>query len=321
MWAGPAFHIVLTAIELDLFATLVDQPLTVTELRDRLQTDARGTEILLKALVALKYLRQRGDRYANTPLTHKWLTDAGSINLSAYYQFWGAMMTHFMPQLTESIRRGEPPVNLYEWLETQPDVSRHFQAGLIALTRYVQADVVKALTLPATVQRLIDLGGGHATYSIALCQKYPQLTATVFDGAQALTVGRESIAAAGLTDRVSTRTGDFLNDALGAGYDVALLFNIMHGFSPAENLALFRKVRSALNPGGQVIVLEQLPGVAPLPLLNTTVQILSVSFFTLLGGQVYTYEDILGWLREAGFAEIRRKNVLQAGSALISGTI
>jgi hypothetical protein len=40
----------------------------------------------------------------------------------------------------------------------------------------------------------------------------------------------------------------------------------------------------------------------------------------MLGGQVYIYQDISGWLREAGFSNIQRKNILRAGNALMSGT-
>jgi len=120
-----------------------------------------------------------------------------------------------------------------------------------------------------------------------------------------------------MTKRIMTQAGNFVTDDLGIGYDVALLFNIIHGFTPAENLKLFRKIKATLNPGGQLIILEQLAGAVPLPLMNTVVQILSVSFFHLLEGQVYTFEEISGWLHGAGFSNIRRKNILKAGSTLI----
>jgi hypothetical protein len=60
---------------------------------------------------------------------------------------------------------------VYQWLEEQPEVSRYFQEGMVAITRWIKADVVKQLTLPDKAQRLLDIGGGHALYSIALCQK------------------------------------------------------------------------------------------------------------------------------------------------------
>lgn len=319
MWAGPAFYIVLAAIRLNLFEALKSQQLTATELSQQIQTDLRATQILLDALVSLKYLKQKNGRYGLSAMTRKWLTDDGDINFSAYFQFWGAMMEQFMPRLEESLRSGQPPVNLYEWLEEQPEVSRYFQEGMIALTRYVKDDIVKQVSLPPNARRLLDIGGGHAMYSIALCQQYPQLSAVVVDGAQPLIVGRESIAAAGMAGRITTQAGNFVTDDLGAGYDVALLFNIVHGFTPAGNLELFRKIKAALNPGGQLIVLEQLAGAVPLPLMDTVVQILSVSFFHALGGQVYTYQNISDWLREVGFSDIRCKNILKAGSALIRG--
>jgi SAM-dependent methyltransferase len=320
MWGGPAFQVVLAAIRLNLFGALNLQPLTTADLSRHLQADPRATQLLLDALASLKYVKGRNGHYDLTAMTRKWLTDDGAINFSAYFQFWGAMMEHFMPRLEESLRTGQPPVYLYEWLEDQPGVSRYFQEGMMAITRYVKDDVVKGLPLPPNARRLLDIGGGHAMYSIALCQTYPQLLAVVFDGAQALSVGLESIADEGMADRVTVQEGDLLTDDLGTGYDVALVFNIVHGLTPEANLDLFRKIKASLNPGGQLVILEQLTGVAPLPLMDTVVHILSVSFFHVLGGQVYTFEDISGWLREAGFRDIRRKNILKVGGALINGT-
>lgn len=321
MWGGPTFQIVLTAIRLNLFEILKTELLTAAELSKQLQTDPRATQILLNTLVSLKYIKQQNGRYGLTAMTRKWLTDDGPINFSAYFQFWGAMMKHFMPRLEESLYNGEPPVNLYEWIEEQPEVSRHFQEGMIAITRWVKDDVVKRLSLAPNARRLLDIGGGHAMYSVALCQKYPKLSAVVFDGVQALTVGQESIIAEGMAERVTVQVGNFLSDDLGTGYDVALLFNIVHGFTPEANIELFRRIKATLNPGGQLVILEQLPGVAPLPLMDTVVQILSISFFHLLEGQVYTDQEISGWLRQAGFSNIRRKNILKAGSALITAEI
>lgn len=321
MWGGPAFQIVLAAIRLTLFETLKGQPLTAAEVSQQLQTDPRATQILLDTLVSLKYLNQKDGRYGLTTMSRKWLTDDGEINFSAYFLFWGAMMEHFMPHLAMSIRSGQPPVNVYQWLEDQPEVSRYFQEGMVAITRWIKDDVIKRLILPANTRRLLDIGGGHAMYSIALCQKRPQLSAVIFDGEQALTVGRAQIKAEGMTERVTTQVGNFLTDDLGTGYDVVLLFNIIHGFTQETNLELFRKIKTALNPGGRLIILEQLPGVAPLPLMDSVVQILSMSFFHLLGGQIYTFEEISGWLHEAGFSDIGRKNILKAGSALISGAV
>jgi 2-polyprenyl-3-methyl-5-hydroxy-6-metoxy-1,4-benzoquinol methylase len=320
IWSGPAFYTILSAIRLGLFASLQRQPATPGEVAARLQIDPRGAAILLETLRGLHYVQRQGERFANSAMTTKWLTDAGEINLSAYFQYWGVAMERLLPTMTESLRTGQPPVNLYEWLEDEPEASRFFQEGMIALTRYALPDVLRALDLPPGATQLLDVGGGHAFYSIGLCQKYPGLKATILDGAQALVTGQETIAKAGLTERITTRAGNFLADDLGSGYDAILLFNIVHGLTPASNLDLLRKCAGALKPGGRVYVLEQIAGSAPLPLMNTGVQLLSISFYHLLGGQVYALEEMQGWFTTAGLTDLRRKNITKAGSAILAGT-
>lgn len=51
MWSGPAFRTVLAGIRLDLFQTLNEQPATVEQLAQHLNTDVCGTRILLETLV------------------------------------------------------------------------------------------------------------------------------------------------------------------------------------------------------------------------------------------------------------------------------
>ncbi|HLV35669.1 MAG TPA: methyltransferase [Spirillospora sp.] len=318
LWGGPAFRIVLAAIRLNIFETLTANPLTANDLAQRLNLDLRGARILLDTLTALGYLKEEGDQFANSAMTHKWLTDSGDINFSPYFRFWGDVLEKLWPWLEESFRSGQPPVHLYQWIEGQPETSRHFQEGMIAIARYVGVSVARALPLPPDARRVLDIGGGHAAYSIALCRQHPQLTAVVFDSPQALVTGQRLIVAENMAGQVSVQAGDLMVDDLGTGYDAALLFNIIHGFLPDQNLALLQKAARALNPGGMIAILEQLPDSAPLPLANALAHILSVSYFHLLGGQIYPYEEIAGWLHASGFSNVRRKNLLRGGSTLIT---
>lgn len=45
----------------------------------------------------------------------------------------------------------------------------------------------------------------------------------------------------------------------GDGYDVVLLTNFLHHFSPPTNETLLRKVHAALKPGGRAVTLEFVP--------------------------------------------------------------
>ena len=91
------------------------------------------------------------------------------------------------------------------------------------------------MKLPPTARRLLDVGGGHGSYSIGFCRRYPQLSATIFDLPGALKLGQETIAAERISDRIWVQEGDFWVDDLGDSYDVALLFNIIHAHLPDKN--------------------------------------------------------------------------------------
>lgn len=125
--------VLLAALRLNLFATLQEQPSSAADLAQRLKSDPRGTMLLLETLAALGYLKQRRERFHLTTMTRKWLTDAGPANLTPFFLFWGAMVEKLTPTLTEAIRTGSPPLNLYDWLATGPEITRHFQAGLAAM--------------------------------------------------------------------------------------------------------------------------------------------------------------------------------------------
>ena len=321
IFGAVAFRIVHTAVKLRVFDTLHQQPLEPSELARQLDTDERGITVLLEALRSLGYVTAKDGRYTNTAMTTKWLVHSSPSNMSAGFEYWGAILSQLWDTLEDSIRTGQPPTNLYGWIEHHPDVSRAFQSWMVAAARLVGPEIVRNIKLPVTARRLLDVGGGHAMYSIALCRRYPHLSATVFDSAEALSVARANINAARLQKRIRVHEGDFLRDDLGCGYDVALVFNIVHGFSPEQNVALLRSVAAALNRGGLVVIVEQVAGKAPGPTADALARMLGLSYFHLLGGQIFRYEEIVGWLMSAGFSNARRSHLLKApGNSLIVAT-
>jgi len=124
-----------------------------------------------------------------------------------------------------------------------------------------------------------------------------------------------------LDPRVTLQAGDFQQDDLGENYDAVLLFNLIHGFTPEVNLQLLTKASAALRPGGRVVILEQLAGGASSGLGHTLSQLLNLSYFQLLGGQIYLYREVHQWLKATGFIRIHRIKLVRApGNYLIIGT-
>ena len=177
-----------------------------------------------------------------------------------------------------------------------------------------------AVSVPDDTTRLVDIGGGHGLYTIKLCQRHANLTATIFDLQGAVEAIDDEISAE-LEGRVSTKAGDYRTDDFGDGYDLALLFNVIHAHDPTENTALFKRVADSLAPNGRIVVLDQWEGSGRTPVSRAGLRFVALTYLTTLSATVYAHEEVTSWLREAGFAEINRKSVGPlSGLALIEAT-
>ena len=307
IWGGVAFRVVVAAVRLGIFEALADAPLTARTLADRIGTDPDGTSHLLQAIESLGYVRRRSEAYVLTPMTRKWLLRR-SGHFGPGFEFWASNLYTLMGDLEASIRTGTPRRNLYAWIEDQPEVSRAFQEWMVAIAGFAGGTIVNlvARRVPHNAERLLDIGGGHGQYALAFCRRFPRLRATVLDSPRALESARASIDHAEMADRVTTLAGDVLMDPLGEGYDVALMFNVNHGFTEAQNQALVHRTARALRSGGLLVVAEQLSGSTASPVVNATNALLGLSYFHLLGGRLYARDDVARWLTTAGFTRLRR---------------
>src|SRR5262245_59983426 len=104
-WGSKAL---LSAVELGLFTTLADGPLTGETLTAKLGLQPRGTTDWLDALVSLGMLRRTGGHYANSPATDLFLDRAKPTYLGGMLEMAGARLYPFWGSLTEGLRTGRP---------------------------------------------------------------------------------------------------------------------------------------------------------------------------------------------------------------------
>ena len=150
-----------------------------------------------------------------------------------------------------------------------------------------------------------------------MCCRHPEVTATVFDLPVALERARENSRAGGLNGQVSFLPGDYREDDLGNGYDLALAFNNSHGHRPEENIHLLKKNAAALAENGRVVILDQMGDKSFGPVTRAANSLIALAYFILLGGQTFTYQEVEGWLHEAGFAVVSRKSLLKAPGTIV----
>jgi hypothetical protein len=295
-----AAQILLTANQLGIFQHLANNSRSASDLAALTGSHPEAMRRLLNAAAALGLLTKQGEIYANSPLAAVCLAGDGPFYLGnmarleqAGYQRWD--------RLPEALRTGRWPEPNRQ-VEEQTDWVRNFELAMYDLARISAPAVAEALGLPPDRPlRLIDIGGGHGGYSMALARRYPNLTATVFELPAAAEVARDIIAGEGMSERVMVQTGNFQQEELGHGYDVALIFGVLVSETDEGKLALLRRAHAALSPGGLVVIREiwfNLDDPAQSP------EAALFSLHILLAnqvGDVASLAQMQAWLVEAGF--------------------
>jgi predicted O-methyltransferase YrrM len=102
---------------------------------------------------------------------------------------------------------------------------------------------------------MLDIGGSHAYYSVAICRRHPGLRAVILDLPEAVKHAASILLREGMGDRVKHRAGNALTDDLGTqAWDLVFIANLVHHFDEKANRDLVRRIARTLRPGGILVI-------------------------------------------------------------------
>jgi predicted O-methyltransferase YrrM len=306
--------VLFAAAEHEIFDAISPFGSTAAQVGRKRRLNARAAEIVLNALAAMGMLRKRGDAYFNTPLTRRYLVSTSPDSVIASLQL-SNQTTKGWSGLDEILKTGKGAV---EPVPGRGGSAR--EAAIFARAMSVGAgDAAKALPKMADLsgcRNLIDLGGGAGHFSYYLCKAYPRLTATVFDLPPTIRETRKYLKEYGMGRRMKAVAGNFARGELPAGFDAALISQIIHSLGEKENVALLRKIHRCLNPGGILIVRDFLLNRDRISPFNAALFAVNMLVRTK-SGRTYTFDEVKEWMRAAGFTRIRRAGPPAFGDASV----
>ncbi|MEU8774266.1 methyltransferase [Streptomyces sp. NPDC048606] len=318
IWAHWKTKTMLSALELGVFPALRTGPLAADALAEATGVHTRVAPDFFDALVALGLLEREDGRYANSPASAAYLDPARE----EAYLGEGVMARNAgtADDLTAVLRTGtalggaRTGRDFYASLHRDATAVRAFQRDMTALSLDSAQAIAEAFPW-REYRSLADIGTAEGALPTRVLLRHPHLTATGFDLPQARDGFRAYTEAHGLTDRQTFREGNFFEDDLPRA-DVLVLGHVLHNWGLPEKRLLLRKAHDALPPGGAVIVYETLIDDARRD--NAVGLILSlIMHMEVPEGFDYTGADCAGWLREAGFTDVRVEHLAGPESMVV----
>ncbi|MGB5056764.1 MAG: class I SAM-dependent methyltransferase, partial [Nitrospirales bacterium] len=293
-------RIIFSALDLNLFTKMEDRDWTIPELAKRVRVSQRGLAILCRNLASAGLLVKSQSGYRLAPFSKRYLQESSSDFQGDYLVLMQRQWSEWS-HLTEVIRVGQP-------LDSQEPETTEYRRSFSWAMHYrsIQParEVAQQISLKAD-RTLLDLGGGPGTYALAFLAQNPTLHATVMDRSAALDVARMLAEQSSLGTRLTYQAGDFLIARISGTYDVVWYSNVLHIYSPTDNLKIFKKIKRILNPGGRLLIQDTfLQNPNELQPLEANLFAVSMLLYTQRGN-TYSVRDVREWLQRAGLTRSR----------------
>jgi hypothetical protein len=320
------FETLSAAVELGLFEILSEhQRLSRAEITRYLGIEDKPARILLLGCTALGLLRKRGSLYSNSRLARRLLVRSSlgnvvsivrwqhHINYRPMHRFYEAIKANRNVGLDEL--EGDEPT-LYERLTRDSRLEAIFQEAMEGISVQANAMFARFVDL-SEVRHVVDVGGGNGANAMALVGQYTRLRADVFDFPSVCHIAQQNIAKAGLSSRVGTVEGNCFTDPFPQGADCFIFSHFLTIWSEEENRLLLEKAFNALPHGGRVIVFNMMQHDSETGPLSAAMG--SPYFLTLATGRgmLYCWKEYESWMKQAGFATVKRQRLPRDHGVLI----
>lgn len=245
--------------------------------------------LLLEALCSLRLLQRDGDAYRHTAVMPL---------LAGQYRNLGNEYWDYLPQFLGS----NVPLAAMDAPE-QSEAQYQTQVTALAWMMQPAAEQVARVLEAGTARRglnVIDIGAGAAVWSLTIAEHDVTARVTAVDWPAILNIAATQAHSRGLADRFTASPGNYHEIELPAAtYDLAIVGNVTHIETESGNRSLFEKLYTALRAGGELVIIDVMPGQAQGDLART-LYALGLAMRTE-NGRVYPRADLEVLLAATGY--------------------
>ncbi|MGI5327700.1 methyltransferase [Actinomadura nitritigenes] len=237
---------------------LADGPLPPAELAGRAGVHEGNLLRVLRVLATRGVVEELPDgRFRLTDLGRSLCSDAPLPAGPAVLMLTDRSLWLPAGELDRSLREGGPVFDalfgmpFFNYVASEERTATAFHDGMAAFSDQENEPIAAAYDFP-TSGTVVDVGGGHGGFLLAVLRRRPGLHGVLLDEPHVVTAHR--LDTPETEGRWSTVPGDFFTDVPGG--DVHIVKRILHDWDDERCVALLKTCRRAMPPGGRVLVVD-----------------------------------------------------------------
>lgn len=243
-------------VELDLFSRLAESGKSLSSLAAETGVAENRLETLLTALTSLGLLVRTDGRYHNAPACEDYLVRGKPAYFGDYFSLQTDQFIFPAFNDLAALIKGEATRSMwrdYDTLMQDEETADRFSRGQHAGSLGPAVVLSKQIDISDRTS-MLDVAGGSGAFTIMLCKRNPELSATIFDFPTALDTARRFIADAGLDGRVAFAAGNAITGEWPQGHDTVLMSYLFSALPKDALPVLLQKAYAALPAGGSLII-------------------------------------------------------------------
>ncbi|WP_018615028.1 methyltransferase [Segetibacter koreensis] len=298
----------LEAVDKGVFEAIGRNNVSLAHIAGACSLNEKALKSLLGVLATMGLINYKNDSFFLTKKSKKWILKDSPESLYWLMMFDNRVCLKWMDNVGNFLETGQGlqyhnTFNEEEWF--------YYQKAMEAAASATSKEAVRKIPVPANASQMLDIGGAHGLYSVALCKKNPGLSSVILDLPAAVEKAKPILEKYTMGDRIKHRAGNVLTDDLGNEmYDLILMASVSHHFTNEENILVAKKAFTALKPGGVFTIMEVLR-TDTIQYNGDMLSALGDFFFALSSTSgIWSLQEIKLWQKEAGFAPYKKSTFL-----------
>jgi 3-hydroxy-5-methyl-1-naphthoate 3-O-methyltransferase len=308
MTAYQQSRVLFTIVELGIPTMLSRERLTAEEVAKRKKIHPLAMERLLSSAAAIGLLKKSRNLFSNREAAENFLVEGKEFYLGGQIRRQQSRSCPAWENLTEKLQSWRHGAEA----QTLPETDDQGAEAMIEqhrLALFHGFALAKAFDF-SRFRHILDLGGGTGAASIALCQNFPDLKATIFELPANARIARRFVKRNKLEQQISVVSGNFKKDPLPEGFDAVLLANFMSVADAGENQKLLTSIHHKLPAGGVCLLSGWI--IDNSHLAPTISVLFCLEDICWAAPDVERSEKVYaGWMKRAGFTGVKCRTYLE----------